>query len=496
MSEKMNPNQNPEAMPHSNQIGKLKEQLRVKSLEVKKKDAEKTRQEHKVLQVIEISKKKISDLKLEIEKVNSSLRASSQNNPASGETAESPKESDKQLLKNVKITEAIKKLKRENLALTERIKAEKAKREQILREKARLLEEVERLAGSSEKVSELNEQILKLNQDFEDSHKKHKKLIEEKDKLLAKYQQILEEKRAEEAEGENARKINLELKTQLQRLTAIKDSLELERKSLESQLKEKKRLFERKLAEKVKNVEEEWEKKIKILGQKKQRVNHFAEDIMEEAEAPLWMITYSDMATLLLTFFILYYSIAAQNLGKFMDAVMEESKENLGMIELLDVSKIRTTLRNLKAFESNNIVNDIENFAKDENDLGITEENSKIVVRIPGQTLFQPSSAVLEKIGWPVLEETAKIFKKYPHYKVHIQGHTDDTPISTDKFPTNWELSSTRATAVLRFLIDKGLDPGRLTATGYADTFPLSPNTSAQGRAKNRRVEFVLEKID
>ncbi|MFQ5717156.1 MAG: flagellar motor protein MotB [Nitrospinales bacterium] len=77
---------------------------------------------------------------------------------------------------------------------------------------------------------------------------------------------------------------------------------------------------------------------------------------------------------------------------------------------------------------------------------------------------------------------------------MNIQGHTDDVPVATERFPTNWELSAARATAVLRFFIDKGIEPKRLTATGYADIFPLFSNDTEQGRAQNRRVEFVLEK--
>ena len=79
--------------------------------------------------------------------------------------------------------------------------------------------------------------------------------------------------------------------------------------------------------------------------------------------------------------------------------------------------------------------------------------------------------------------------------KIFIQGHTDDVPIHTVKFESNWELSAVRATAVLRHFYDKGIDPEKLTATGYADTFPMVPNNTKEGRAKNARIEFILEKI-
>jgi chemotaxis protein MotB len=68
-------------------------------------------------------------------------------------------------------------------------------------------------------------------------------------------------------------------------------------------------------------------------------------------------------------------------------------------------------------------------------------------------------------------------------------------PIHTAKFESNWELSAVRATAVLRYFYDKGIDPEKLTATGYADTFPMVSNETKEGRAKNRRIEFILEKI-
>ena len=125
-------------------------------------------------------------------------------------------------------------------------------------------------------------------------------------------------------------------------------------------------------------------------------------------------------------------------------------------------------------------------------DVNVSE--SKVVVRVPGASLFKPGGADLQSSSRSVLDEVIRVVNKHPDYKIHIQGHTDDEPISTEKFPTNWELSAARATAVLRYFYDKGGEPERMTATGYADTFPLARNDTEFGRAKNRRVEFVLEK--
>lgn len=94
------------------------------------------------------------------------------------------------------------------------------------------------------------------------------------------------------------------------------------------------------------------------------------------------------------------------------------------------------------------------------------------------------------------MDEIAQIIQEFPDFNVNIKGHTDNVPISTNKFPSNWELSAIRATTVLRRLTEKGIGAERLTATGYAELLPLGPNDTDEDRQKNRRVEFVLEKED
>ena len=129
-----------------------------------------------------------------------------------------------------------------------------------------------------------------------------------------------------------------------------------------------------------------------------------------------------------------------------------------------------------------------------ETDIVPINEEEKVVLTVPSVSLFKPGRADLQQEGRPALDRVIETVKKQKGFKTHIQGHTDDVPIFTDRFPTNWELSAARATAVLRYFIDKGIEPEKLTATGYADTFPLASNDSEIGRSSNRRVEFVLEK--
>jgi len=96
----------------------------------------------------------------------------------------------------------------------------------------------------------------------------------------------------------------------------------------------------------------------------------------------------------------------------------------------------------------------------------------------------------------PIFDDLIDILFDYPDYNINIKGHTDNIPISTEIFPSNWELSAIRATTVLKYVISRGVNPDRLTATGYGDVMPLLPNTSEENRTQNRRVEFVLEKKD
>ncbi len=106
--------------------------------------------------------------------------------------------------------------------------------------------------------------------------------------------------------------------------------------------------------------------------------------------------------------------------------------------------------------------------------------------------LFAPGSTELKAEGISLLSELARLFLEHPGI-ISVEGHTDDRPISTPRYPSNWELSSGRATVVTRHLVTNGLDPERLRAVGYADTRPLESNATEKGRARNRRVVLIVE---
>ncbi|KMP11741.1 hypothetical protein UR09_02700 [Candidatus Nitromaritima sp. SCGC AAA799-A02] len=229
------------------------------------------------------------------------------------------------------------------------------------------------------------------------------------------------------------------------------------------------------------------------MGQEKNKLKKGNDPLLEENTGEAWMVTYADMVTLMLTFFILYYSISSVNMQKFKEAILGEESASIGLLELLDSAEIQQNIQELTGMKSNDILSDITEVAEDQ-PIDVDTSKSKVVVRVPGNSLFPPGKANLQREGLEMLNEVIRVTKKYPNYLIHIQGHTDDQPIHSEMFPTNWELSAARATAVLRYFIDKNIEPEKLTATGYADTFPIATNNTELGRSKNRRVEFVLEK--
>jgi chemotaxis protein MotB len=162
--------------------------------------------------------------------------------------------------------------------------------------------------------------------------------------------------------------------------------------------------------------------------------------------------------------------------------IEEDGPDGLAKImKVVDSTKVMKNLKEMRDASKANTEDTIE---------------KKVVLRVPGLNLFKKGGAKLRSEARPVLNEIVKVInKKGKNYKIFIQGHTDDVPINTPKFESNWELSAVRATSVLRYFYDKGIEPERLTATGYADTFPMVPNNTKEGRAKNRRIEFVLEKM-
>ncbi len=130
-----------------------------------------------------------------------------------------------------------------------------------------------------------------------------------------------------------------------------------------------------------------------------------------------------------------------------------------------------------------------------EGQVQITEMKNRLTMTMVDKILFSSGSADINKDGKKVLDKVISILKDVKDKRIQVEGHTDNVQIVSSlkkRFPTNWELSTARATEVVRYLQDGGIDPRILSATGYAEYMPVAPNDTDEGRHKNRRIEIVL----
>ncbi|MCH7618176.1 MAG: OmpA family protein [Candidatus Marinimicrobia bacterium] len=200
-----------------------------------------------------------------------------------------------------------------------------------------------------------------------------------------------------------------------------------------------------------------------------------------------WLITYSDLVTLILTFFILIAAISKVDPLRF-ERVAQSLSGAYGKPEKGQKVDLMTVYR---------MINDLVGRSSFASKVNVELIPIGVSVTFRGNTLFRSGEAKIQKEIQPVLDGLAWVMQELP-YSVAIEGHTDDIPISSDEFPSNWELSTARASRVVRYLIDKGVSSEKLFAAGYADTKSKAPNLNEFGepipenRAENRRVEIIF----
>ena len=197
-----------------------------------------------------------------------------------------------------------------------------------------------------------------------------------------------------------------------------------------------------------------------------------------------WITTYADAITLLMAFFIMLVSFSTVDIPTF-EQVAAGIRNEIGKRGLVSPTQL------LKVD-----LQDAVYVTEAEQAVSVTTDDRGIVLELASSAFYLPGSAEIRPEAVPVLAALGNALRepRYRAYAIEVEGHTDDDPISTVQFPSNWELSAGRATRVVRFFVDQGLDPKRMKAAGLAATRPKAPNRMADGtpipenQAVNRRV--------
>ncbi|OPY03920.1 MAG: Motility protein B [Syntrophorhabdus sp. PtaB.Bin184] len=225
----------------------------------------------------------------------------------------------------------------------------------------------------------------------------------------------------------------------------------------------------------------------------------------EQENLERWLITYSDLITLLLAFFIMMYTFSKHDSEKYRELTghlksiftggssVASAGARTGNIPF-DVSlKTPAAADDVKEKLEEKIrkLEDTDSLGKK---ISVITDERGIVIRVLDEAFFDLGKADLKARAKRTLDTIAPIIGAVNN-PLRVEGHTDDIPISTAEFRSNWELSVRRATEVVRYLIEKhDLSPRRISAVGYAEYHPVAPNDTAENRSRNRRIEIIISR--
>jgi chemotaxis protein MotB len=226
-----------------------------------------------------------------------------------------------------------------------------------------------------------------------------------------------------------------------------------------------------------------------------------------EEEGGKWLSTFNDMVTLLLTFFVLILSLSTPDTAKLIEVakslstafgMFESGKNTDGIVFTPFVIKRRNKVTSVFEKNKTNLggrvektIHSIAGLEKSSVDVIVIKEGVSVI--LGEKLLFKSGMAEIEKKNYHVLNTVLGLIFKEIGCQVRVEGHTDEVPISNERFSSNWELSIARATNIVRYFISEGgLSGERFSATGYADSKPLFPESDEQSKALNRRVEIIL----
>jgi chemotaxis protein MotB len=225
-----------------------------------------------------------------------------------------------------------------------------------------------------------------------------------------------------------------------------------------------------------------------------------------------WLVSYADFITLLFAFFVVMYSISSINEGKYrilsdsLEGVFNQPDRSIKPVPVGEERPrttepdIATVAESARSETAPDPLQDIaqsmraafgEMIMKDQ--MTVRGNELWIEIELNSSLLFSSGDALPTDMAFNIVEKIAKILAPYEN-PIHIEGFTDNLPINTAQFPSNWELSTARASSIVRMLAMDGVNPGRLAAVGYGEFQPIADNALAEGRARNRRVVLVVSR--
>lgn len=219
-----------------------------------------------------------------------------------------------------------------------------------------------------------------------------------------------------------------------------------------------------------------------------------------------WLVSYADFITLLFAVFVVLYAAAhvdSKRMGDISHAIQNGFKD-LGVFQTSNGKASATGLtilpaKNDNAEESTTDTTDLRKLLSDalapeinKKQAELREGPDGLVISLQEIGFYDPGSDILKEASIGPLNRVASVLKP-TKLRIRIEGHTDDVPIHNARFASNWELSSCRASGLVRLFTERyGLDPARLAAAGYAEYHPIQSNDTVEGRSKNRRVDIVV----
>jgi len=485
-------------MKNSESLQLVKEQLKIKSIELRKVEENNSTVNKKIKTLITENQEEVKKLKSDIVKKDTEIQQREKEIRNSSDRLKEAQE----LAKNQapatgidpKIIEKIKELKVHTEKLKMKLESEQSFNKRFAKEKSVLLKEVKRLKKEEGKTDELNNRVEQYKKELANAESSTNEVdetlqqsIKEKDALIKKLKTVIK-KDMDVTDLPEAIKKD-------ERFEGMKPIGILVILNEDIGVMQKERRKAKKRFEMLKETNEELESKVNLLSEEKassgggERIEEARSAAVQEFGGGLeaFLLTYADMITLLLVIFVMMYTASNLDEEKFAEA-MSSFQEKIVKIESVNVRLTQDELQ---------MLNKLRELVKDNIDPNalIAGDTKTITFQIPSSDLFAPGTAILEEGAGKLILETIEEEMRDGVKQVIVDGHTDNVPTKTAMFPSNWELSSARASSVAQYIVKQiGFNPKFVVVSGYGEHRPMKPNSSDENRASNRRVEVKVVK--